>query len=57
MPDDTLTYVKKSKLLEIYHEIIKIKIEEWKNETKQRKKEKIQAELFEFLDILDNTIV
>ena len=57
MPNDTLTYVKKSKLLEIYHEIIKIKIEEWKNETNEKKRGKIQAELFEFIDILENTIV
>ncbi len=56
MPDNTLIYIKKTKLIEIYNKIINIKIEEWKNETNERKKEKIQAELFEFIDILDNTI-
>ena len=30
MPNDTLTYVKKSKLLEIYHEIIKLKLKNGK---------------------------
>ncbi len=57
MPDNVLTYIKKTKLIEIYSTIINIKIEERKTETNERKKEKTQEELFEFIDILENTIV
>ena len=38
MPDHAIEFMKKSKLVDIYYKIIIIMIENWENETNEKKK-------------------
>ena len=56
MPDHDIEFMKKSKLVDIYYKIIIIMIENWENETIEKKKDQLKAEMMEYIDMFENAI-
>ena len=54
MPDHDIEFMKKSKLVDIYCKIIIIMIENWENETNEKKKDQLKAEMMEYIDMFEN---
>ena len=47
MPDHAIEFMKKGKLVDIYYKLIILMIENWENETNEKKKDQLKAELME----------
>ena len=56
MPDHAIEFMKKSKLVDIYYKIIIIMIENWENETNEKKKDQLKAEMMEYIDMFENAV-
>ena len=56
MPDYVIEFMKKSKFVDIYYKIIIIMIENWENETNEKKKDQLKAEMMEYIDMFENAI-
>ena len=55
--DDTaISFLKKSKLLEIYYKMICIQIRKLENEQEKDKIKELKDEIFELIDMLENAI-
>ena len=56
MPYHAIEFMKKSNLVDIYYTIIIIMIENWENETNEKKKDQLKAEMMEYIDMFENVI-
>ena len=56
MPDHAIEFLKKSKLVDIYYKIIVIMIENLENESNEKKKDELKAQMMEYIDMFENII-
>jgi len=54
--DTAISFLKKSKLIEIYYKMICVQIERWKSEQNKDIIKELKEEIFELMDLLENAI-